>query len=181
MITGPNNNLAINYLTSIYSGLQNTSSASSTTTTTQSDAGQLSPFAQIFSQLQQLQQNDPAKYSQVTQEISTNLANAAQTAQANGDTTAASRLLQLSSDFSKASQTGQMPDFQNGAQNGMQATGGHHRHHHAHPAADPDGDSSTSSSTNNTDPFLAAFQNNTSQNNAYDPFAIIANTLQQNS
>jgi hypothetical protein len=44
-----------------------------------SDNGQLSPFAQLMSTLQQLQQSDPAKYQQITQQIATNLQSAAQT------------------------------------------------------------------------------------------------------
>jgi hypothetical protein len=52
------------------------------------DNQQLSPFAQMMSMLQQLQQSDPTKYQQVTQQIATNLQNAAQTAQTEGNSTA---------------------------------------------------------------------------------------------
>ncbi|MBZ5605210.1 MAG: hypothetical protein LAO79_23170 [Acidobacteriia bacterium] len=172
MITGPSNNLSSSYIQSILSsGLQNAGLSTSQTTSSsiQPDRGQLSPFGQVFSKLQQLQQTDPARFSQVTSQISTNLANAAQTAQADGNTGAASRLTALSTDFSNASQSGQMPDFQNVAH----GVGGHH-HHHAPAPTDSD-------STNSTDPFLAAFQNNAAQNTAFDPLSIISNTIQQNS
>jgi hypothetical protein len=75
----------------------------------QSDSTQLSPFAQLVSALQQLQQSDPTKYAQVTQQIATNLQSAAQTAQSQGNSTAANQLTQLASDFSNASQSGQIP------------------------------------------------------------------------
>jgi hypothetical protein len=57
---------------------------------------QLSPFAQILSSLQQLQQSNPSPYQQVTQQIATNLQKA-KTAQSEGDTTAANQLKQLGS------------------------------------------------------------------------------------
>jgi len=80
---------AASYLLSILSNtLQAANSTASTTnptraaatpTTVQSpDTSQLSPFAQLMKTLQQLQQSDPAQYKQVTQQIATNLAAAAQ-------------------------------------------------------------------------------------------------------
>src|SRR5271170_8067997 len=54
--------------------------------TNQPDNGQLSPFAQLASTLQQLQQTNPSQYQQVTQTIATNLTAAAQTAQTDGNT-----------------------------------------------------------------------------------------------
>jgi hypothetical protein len=92
------------------------------------DSSQLSPFAQLLSTLQQLQQTDPAKYSQATQQISANLQTAAQTAQSEGNAAAATQLNQLSSDFSTAFKTGQLPSVQNLAS----AVGGHHHHHNHH-------------------------------------------------
>jgi hypothetical protein len=50
-----------------------------------SDTGQLSPLAQATSTLEQLQQNDPVRYRQATQQIAQNLNNASQTAQAQGN------------------------------------------------------------------------------------------------
>ena len=69
-----------------------------------------------MSTLQQLQQSDPTKYQQVTQQIATNLQSAAQTAQAEGNTTAANQLNQLATDFTNASQSGQLPNVQDLAQ-----------------------------------------------------------------
>jgi hypothetical protein len=54
-----------------------------------SDSATLSPFAQVMSTLQQLQQSNPTQYAQVTKQIATNLQTAAQTAQSEGNTTAA--------------------------------------------------------------------------------------------
>jgi len=68
----------------------------------QSDGSQLSPFAQILSSLQQLQQSNPSQYQQVTRQIATNLQNAAKTAQSEGNTTAANQLNQLANDFTTA-------------------------------------------------------------------------------
>lgn len=153
-----------------------------------SDNQQLSPFAQLVSSLQQLQQSDPAKYKQVTQQIATNLQGAAQTAQSQGNTTAANQLTQLASDFTSASQTGQLPSIQDLAKiAGGSAVGGHHgHHHHAHAASsdsDGDGDSSSASpgsasgTSQNTNPLLANLQTAGTQNAALDPAAIILATL----
>ena len=136
----------------------------------QSDSQQLSPFAQMMSTLQQLQQADPTKYKEVTQQIATNLQTAAQTAQSDGNTTAATQLTQLSSDFTNASQTGQLPDVKDLAQ----AVGGHHGHHHGHHAHASD---SNSSSTQPLDQILSAFQTSASQNDSLNPTAIIMSTL----
>lgn len=128
-----------------------------------------------MSTLQQIQQSDPAKYQQVTAQIATNLQNAAQTAQSEGNTTAANQLNQLSTDFTNASKSGQFPNIQDLAQ----AVGGHHGHHHHHaqPASgDADTNSSTSTSTNSAglNQLLSAFQTN---NEALNPMLIIQNTL----
>jgi hypothetical protein len=151
----------------------------------QPDKGQLSPFAQLMSTLQQLQQTNPTQYQQVTKQIATNLQSAAQTAQANGNTAAANQLNQLATDFTNASKSGQLPNIQDLAQ----AVGGHHHHHHhAHAAsADSSTDSSAgsgaSASNSNTTQtltqLLAAFQANETQSDALDPMSIIANTLSQ--
>jgi hypothetical protein len=73
---------------------------------------QLSPFAQVLTGLQQLEQANPKQYAQVTSQISTNLQAAAQKAQTQGNTTLATRLTTLSKDFSTASQSGQLPNVQ---------------------------------------------------------------------
>ena len=146
------------------------------------DNSQLSPFIQMMSTLDQLHQSDPAKYKQVTQQIATNLQSAAQTAQAEGNSAAASELNQIASHFTNASMTGQFPTIQELAQ----AITGHHHHHHAHSApADPNGDptsssSSSASSSSVSQPqsqLLSAFQANGPQSDSLNPMSIIMNTL----
>jgi hypothetical protein len=134
-----------------------------------SDSSQLSPFVQLMNTLQQLQQSDPTKYQQVTQQIATNLQAAAQTAQSSGNTTAATQLNQLATDFTNASKSGQLPNIQDAAQ----AMGGHHHHHHHHSG----GTSGSSSSNRTLDQLLAAFQTSTTQNSSLDPMSIVLNTL----
>jgi hypothetical protein len=184
------NNLSNNYLQSILnnavqnSGLNSNSAnaVGSSPAALPTDNQQLSPFAQLVGQLQQLQQSDPAKYQQVTQQIATNLQSAAQTAQAGGNTKAASQLNQLSTDFSNASTSGQLPSLQDLAQ----ATTGHHHHggghHHAH-AAKSDPDSSSTDPTNISSlsqtlgQLLWGLQTDGTANSSLDPMAIILNTL----
>jgi hypothetical protein len=206
MSTGSINPLSNSYLQSILgSVLQNagltTSNANNSlgginqlSAAQQPDNGQLSPFAQLMSTLQQLQQANPTEYKQVTQQIATNLQSAAQTATTDGNTAAATQLNQLATDFKNASQSGQLPNIQDLAQ----AIGGHHHHHHHAHAASADSDanstSSGSSSSASSDSatsssssvanqmlaqLLAAFQTNETQNSALDPMSIINNTLSQ--
>jgi len=206
MSTGSINPLSNSYLQSILgSVLQNAGLTTSNANTSlgginqlsaaqQPDNGQLSPFAQLMSTLQQLQQANPTGYKQVTQQIATNLQSAAQTATTDGNTAAATQLNQLATDFKNASTTGQLPNIQDLAQ----AIGGHHHHHHHAHAASADSDanstSSGSSSSASSDSaasssnsvanqmlaqLLAAFQTNETQNSALDPMSIINNTLSQ--
>jgi hypothetical protein len=177
-------NLNNSYLQSVYgNALPGTSSSSSTggsTFETQGDTGQLSPFAQLLSTLQQLQESNPTQYQQVTQQIATNLQNAAQTATTDGNTTAASQLNELSTDFTNASQSGQLPNIQDLAQ--AVGGGGHHHHHHGGEVSTSDSNSSSSStsSTSSSSPLqqlLAAFQSNATQNESLNPLSIITNTL----
>jgi len=186
---GSINNLSSNYLQSILnnavqnSGLNpnSASAVGSSPAALPTDNQQLSPFAQLVSQLQQLQQSDPTKYQQVTQQIATNLQSAAQTAQADGNTIAANQLNQLSTDFSNASTSGQLPNLQDLAQ----ATTGHHHHggghHHAHAASDPDSSStdptSTSSLSQTLSQLLSGLQTSGTADGSLDPMAIILNTL----
>lgn len=183
MSIGPINNLSGSYLQSVLAtalqgtGLTNKTSGNSlngidtSSPGLSSDKSQLSPFTQLMSTLQQLQQSDPAKYQQVTQQIATNLQSAAQTAQQNGNPNAASQLNQLATDFTNASKSGQLPNVQDLAQ----AIGGHHHHHHAH-SASTDSDSDASQ----TDPLnpmtiiqnaLANGQNTASSNGTSAPKA----------
>src|ERR1039458_2579026 len=117
------------------------------------DSKQLSPFAQLLSTLQQLQQSNSIEYQQVTQQIATNLQSAAKTATADSNTAAAAQLNQLATDFTTASQSGQLPNVQDLSQ---AVSGGHHhhgRHMHGTPilagglSVEPMSSSSSSAST----------------------------------
>jgi hypothetical protein len=183
---GSLNNLSSSYLQQLLSAAQNTSSAGKTPSSTgtspvaaESEDGQLSPFAQLMSTLQQLEQSNPTEYQQVTQQIATNLQTAAQTATTDGNSQQASQLSQLATDFTTASQSGQLPNIQDLAQ----AIGGSgHHHHHSHAASSAaDSDSTSSSSSSSTSQTLsqqlAAFQANSSLNESLNPISIIMNTL----
>jgi len=120
-------------------------SLSASSATGQSDNSQLSPFAQLMNTLQQLQQSNPAKFAQVTQQIATNLQSAAQTATSSGNTAAASQLNQLATDFSNASTNGQLPNVADLAK----AMGGGHRHHHASSSSDSSSTAGSASASGN--------------------------------
>jgi hypothetical protein len=134
------------------------------------DSSRVSPLAKLLSELQQLQQSDPAKFQEVTQQIATNLQNAAQTAQSQGNTAAANQLSQLATVFSNASTSGQLPSSRDLAQ----ALGGHHHHHHASSdAANSYGDGSSSTLTQRA----PANQSQVASDNSLNPLSIIFNTL----
>jgi hypothetical protein len=95
----------------------------------QADSSQVSPLGQIASTLQQLRESNPSKYKQVTEAISTNLLEAAQTAKSQGNSGAANELTKLANDFAAASQSGQLPNF-SGTSQAAGSGGGHHHHHH---------------------------------------------------
>jgi hypothetical protein len=188
---GSISNISNNYLQSIYNtALQNTGLTSNTmgnTTAASStlfppDNGQLSPFAQMLNTLQQLQETNPTEYQEVTQQIATNLQSAAQTATTAGNTVAANQLNQLSSDFSSASKSGQLPNVVDLAQ---AVGGGLHGHHHFHVASSDNNSSSNDSSSNSNGSsanqtlgnFLSTLQTSGTQSNSLNPTAIILNTL----
>jgi hypothetical protein len=159
-------------------------SLSASSATGQPDTSQLSPFAQLMNTLQQLQQTNPSKFAQVTQQIATNLQSAAQTATSSGDTAAASQLNQLATDFSNASTSGQLPNVQDLAK----AIGGGH-HHHASSASDSSSTASSASSAATSSSSLSstasqalselfsAFQSNSAPSASTDPMSIIMSTL----
>jgi hypothetical protein len=197
MSTSPINNLTSSDLQQILStSLQGTGLTTSPTSTgvsatsTQSDNGQLSPFAQQLSTLQQLEESNPTQYQQVTAQIATNLQSAAQTATADGNTSAASQLNQLATDFNNASQSGQLPNISDLAQAIGGGGGHHHQHRHVSSSSSSsntssDSSSSSSSSTNSTSSSDAAaaagalsYQWNSAQNQSFNPMSIIMNTLQ---
>jgi hypothetical protein len=197
-------NLSSSYLQSLLNNVQNTgstvnnandslSSTAASSSLEQSDTGGLSPFAQLMSTLQQLQQSNPTKYAQVTEQIAKDLTTAAQTAQSQGNSSAASQLNQLATDFTNASTTGQLPNIQDLAQ----ALGGHHHHHHhgggsgesssnSSSTSSTSTGSSTSSSASTTtasnsisqlNQLLSAFQASGSQSDSLNPMTIITNAL----
>jgi len=154
----------ISSLSSIYSNfiqpiLGNTLGVGSSATTAPAapqDSNQLSPFAQLATTLQQLQQQSPAQYQNLTKQIAANLQTAAGTAQSGGNTTLANQLTQLAADFTSASQNNQLPDFQDLAQ---AMTGGHHRHHRsdASSAASQLSQFTAGAGTNSTNPASIIF------------------------
>jgi hypothetical protein len=177
MSTNSINQLSNSYLESILenviknseaSGTNNnttTANSNATSSTDATDNSQLSPFAQILSTLQQLQQSNPTEYAQLTQQIATGLQTAAQTAQSQGNTSAAKELSQLATDFTNASTSGQLPNIQDLAQ----ALGGHHHH--------GDGDSDSTSSGQQLHQLLASLETNSQTNQSLNPQSIILQTL----
>ena len=173
-------------------GNNNTSSIDQSSLALPQDGSpQLSPFAQILSTLQQLQQSNPTEYQQVTSQIASNLQSAAQTATTDGDTSQATELSQLATDFTNASQNNTLPNIQDLAQ----ALGGGQWQYQAASSNSSSTGTTDSSSTGTTgsttstsessssdllSQLLSAFySNNTSatENNALNPLAIITNTL----
>jgi len=148
------------------------------------DNNSLSPFAQMLTSLQQLQQSNPTEYQQVTEQIAGALQGAAQTAQSDGNTTAATQLNQLSTDFTSASQSAQLPNVQDLAK---AVGGGHHHHGHGHHHFDASSSSSTSgdstqsasgtatSASSSVSQLLNNLQNSNTQ--TFNPTQIILNTL----
>lgn len=192
---GSISSLSSSYLQSVLNSLQNTGLTANTTGSAtnsvgsssfalQQDNSQLSPFAQLINTLQQLQQSNPTQYQQVTQEIATNLQSAAQTAQSDGNSTAANQLDQLATVFTNASQSGQPVNIQDLAQ-AIRGGGGGGHHHHSHAAssssdAGTNAASSATSSSNTSQTssqLLSAFEANGDQNGSLNPLAIILNTL----
>lgn len=178
-------NAAMSALNS-YAGASGTSGVSSTAIP-QDGSPQLSPFAQLMSTLQQLQQNSPSQYQTVTQQIAANLKSASQTAQASGNTAQAQQLNTLATDFQNASTNSQLPNVADLAQ----AMGGHHHHHHcgggqssSTAAASSGSTASTSgssasagSSSESLSQLLAAYSTTSASGDALNPMNIIFNTL----
>ena len=130
--------MTINPLSSVsqmlLSGIGNSSTSLTSQTTssnpTLKDQSQLSPFAQLMSTLQQLQQSDPAKYKQVAATLASDLQQSAMNDESNGNPGEANALNRLAASFTQASQTGQLPTFmQQGAQNAGTSVHPHHHHH----------------------------------------------------
>lgn len=145
----------------------NSSTSAATTSTPQDPAPQLSPASQFLNMLQNMQQQNPTEFKQITQQIATRLQNAAQAATQQGNNTNAAALAKLAQDFQGASQTGQMPSTQQLQTDASGLTtnteGAHHAHHHHHAYSS---ESQTSSST--SDPLSALFGSLASQSQTYN-------------
>jgi hypothetical protein len=70
---------------------------------------QISSNASLLSQLQQIQENDPAQFTTAASNLATHFKTAAQDATKQGDPSKATKLGQLSNLFQKAADTGQLP------------------------------------------------------------------------
>ena len=172
MSIGPLSSLSSAYLQSLF-GVTASSATNNTTNRSAAaslampqDDNRLSPFAQLLSSLQQLQQSDPAKYKQVAQQIGDKLQSAAKTAATNGDTRTADELNKLATDFTSSAKSGDLPNVQDLAQALTQAHG-HHRHHHHQDA----GSTSPASSS------IAAASSSATDSQSTDPLAIILGAL----
>ncbi|HWE53105.1 MAG TPA: hypothetical protein VG273_25160 [Bryobacteraceae bacterium] len=173
-------NLASGYIESLFTGQSSSSTATSATPTSSTSGlarqgtGQISSFEQILSSLQQLQQANPSQYTQVTQQISSNLQTAAQSATAAGNTGLASEASQLSTDFKNASTSGQLPNVQDLAQ---AFRGGPHHHHHfgGFPTALNSTAPATATAPANNN--IASFLQSLNSPQSLTPVSIIQNTL----
>lgn len=131
----------------------NNTNQSNSSASVQDPNPQLSPTATFLNWLQQLQTQDPQEFAQITGQISTNLKNAANTADESGNTARADALNQLAGQFQSASTGGSLPtasDVQRvAATGGASGSGsaGHHMHgghgHHHHNAYASSTDQST--------------------------------------
>jgi hypothetical protein len=129
MSFGPVINLAAGYVQSLFTGAgQGSSSTTTPSVGNTQGTNQLSPFAQILSGLQQLEQSSLSAYQQVTQQVAGKLQTASQSATVAGNAALSSQLTQLSTDFQNASTSGQLPNVQDLAQ--ALGGGGYYHHHH---------------------------------------------------
>jgi hypothetical protein len=122
----------------------------------QESSSSISPVASFLSQLDQIQQQSPAQYSNVASSIATQLQADATAAQNSGNTAQAKTLTQLATEFQSSAQSGQVPS----AQVLQKALAGHHGHHGHH--ADATGTSSTSGSTSTASLLATALTSATS-------------------
>jgi len=156
------------------------------TSTPQTDGTQLSPFAQVVSTLQHLQESDPAKYSAVAQQIANNLTTAAQNV-TSGNQAATTQLTQLASAFTTASQNGKLPDLSRSGQVSGDSSAHHHRHSHAKStdsgaSANSASTSSSATSGSNGSGYLSqllfsSFNTNGPAQDSPDALNIISKTL----
>lgn len=95
-------------------------------------------MALFLSTLQQLQQQSPDQFKQITANLAAKLQLAAKDAQSQGNSAWANELNQLANQFQTASTTGQMPTVQSLQQAGMSGHHHHGGHHHATEASQSD-------------------------------------------
>jgi len=95
-------------------------------------------MALFLSTLQQLQQQSPDQFKQITANIAAKLQQAAKDAQSQGNTAWANELNQVASQFQNSSTTGQMPTVQSLQQAGMSGHHHHGGHHHSTQASQAD-------------------------------------------
>lgn len=114
------------------SALSNISSSSRPVSSVaqQADASGLSPTAGFLSELQQLQTQSPSQFQQLVAAISNNLTQAAQAAANGGNTTRASQLNTLATQFQNAAQGGSIPTAQDLQKAGLSGRHHHHGGHH---------------------------------------------------
>jgi hypothetical protein len=93
------------------------------------DSPDISPAARFLSMLQQIQQQDPSLFKQITSQIAMRLETEAKNASSQGNSSQANALNQLATEFQNAANTGQLPTAQSLQQAGL---GGHHYGHHGH-------------------------------------------------
>jgi hypothetical protein len=117
-ISSINNNSALSQLLANQGSTTTATSSGSVPT----DSSNVSSFANLMSELQQLQQSDPTKFKAVMADIASTLKTDAQ----NATGSQASALNNLAARFDQAAQTGQMPNLQ---PQGQPGAGGHHHHH----------------------------------------------------
>jgi len=178
-LSGTNNTYLQSILAAQLSGAgstrANAGSASAGSVASTQDTNQLSPFAQVLSTLQTLQQTNPTEYQQITQQIAANLQTASTTATGDGNTAAATQLTQLATDFTSASQNGQLPNIQDLSQ---AVSSGHHHHHGHHVEASTstsNSDSTTGASTTTSSSAATPTSSTTSTNSA----TTLANAISQ--
>lgn len=172
MSAGPVIDLASGYLQSLVtSAVKGSSRTKIATLGVTQNTNQLSPFAQVLSSLQQLEQTNSPAYQQVTQRIATNLQTASQSATSAGDTTLGSQLTKLSMDFQNASASGQLPNVPDLAQ----AIGVRSHLHHAVGASN-----AHNNKAGNLSEFLQSLnvsQTGATADSAINALSIIDNTL----
>jgi hypothetical protein len=104
------------------------SQETSGTATTPAASASVSKPGELMSKLNQLLQQDPAKFKQVTQQISDELKSAAQ----NASGPQASFLNKLSENFAQASSSGSLSSLQPSQGSGSGVSGHHHHHGGGH-------------------------------------------------